>query len=129
MPSSSLRILVVDDERDTADSFARLLKMSGHSAELAYDAATAVRLAEECSPDLVFFDYTLPDMDGFSLARQLARLPGTHKPVLVCITGHAGADYEERARRVGCARMLVKPIDPEAVVQFVDEIAKAAVGG
>jgi two-component system CheB/CheR fusion protein len=125
MTASSLGILVVDDDRDTADSLAMLLKMSGFPAEPAYDASAALRFARQCSPYLVFLDLAMPEVDGYKLAEQLSRLPRMRDAVLVCISGYAGLVYQKRARRVGFKHFLVKPIDPEAVVRLVEEIAQS----
>ena len=125
MAPSPLSILVVDDERDTADSLAMLLRMSGHPAESAYDVSSALSFARQCSPYLVFLDLPVPDVDGYRLAEQLRRLPGMKDAVLVCTSGYAGSVYQKRARRVGFNYFLMKPIDPEGVVRLVGELAEA----
>ena len=125
MVRSLFRILVVDDDRDTADSLAMLLTISGHPANPAYDAASALRVARQSCPYLVFLDLAMPGVSGFRLAKQLRGLPGMEDAVFVCITGYAGPDYQEAARQVGFTHFLVKPIDPQEVVRLVDDIMDA----
>jgi DNA-binding response OmpR family regulator len=83
MAPAALYILVVDDDRDTADSLAMILRLSGHAAESAYDAVSAVRLARQSYPRLVFLDLAMPEVDGFELAKHLCRLPGMSEASLV----------------------------------------------
>jgi CheY-like chemotaxis protein len=125
MSRSLLRILVVDDDRDTADSLAVLLSMSGHPAQPAYDAASALNVARQSYPYLVFLDLAMPGVSGFRLAEQLRGVPGMEDSVLVCITGYAGPNYQEAARQVGFTHFLLKPIDPQEVVRLVDDIIDA----
>jgi CheY-like chemotaxis protein len=119
MALGALHILVVDDDRDTADSLAMILRLSGYAAKPAYDAASAVRVARHSCPSVVFLDLAMPQVDGFKLAKQLCSLPGMEKAALVCVTGYAGPEYRKRAYRLGFARFLVKPIDPDEVLRLV----------
>jgi len=75
---TALRILVVDDHQDCADSLAMLLELSGHVVEQAYDGAAAIVLAHDFNPDIVFLDIAMPEMDGYEVARRLrSQFPGS----------------------------------------------------
>lgn len=118
-----LKILVVDDDRDSADSLALILKYSGYAAETAYNAAAALQLANETRPALVFIDAAMPRTTGFELAKQLRNTPGTADSVLVCLTGYAGKQYERQAREAGCDHFLVKPGNIGDVLRIVRQVA------
>src|SRR5215472_2973155 len=81
-----LQVLVVEDNRDTADTLCLLLQMLGHDARAAYSGTEGVRQATSWRPDVVFCDIGLPGMDGFEVARRLRRQPGTEQALLVAVT-------------------------------------------
>lgn len=84
-------VLVVDDNKDAADSLAELVRLFGHEVHVACDGATAVELARSCPPELVLCDIGLPGMDGYQVARGL--LAELHdKPMLVAVTGYSQPD-------------------------------------
>src|SRR5437899_2271933 len=83
-----LRVLVVEDERDAAQSLARFLEMSGHEVVLAPDGRSALAAVEAAHPDVALIDIGLPDLDGYQIARHLQQLQAEKRPLLVAITGH-----------------------------------------
>jgi signal transduction histidine kinase len=107
------RILVVDDNRDAAESLGLLLELRGHEVRLAYDGYTALASARATTPDVVFLDIGLPGMNGYEVARQLRREPALREIVLVAQTGWGQAGDRQRALDAGFDHHLVKPIAPE----------------
>lgn len=122
MPKT-ITILVVDDERDSADALAMVLSAAGYATEKAYDAAAALAIAGQHHPRLAFLDAAMPKVDGFALARQLRQLPGMANAVLVCLTGYGGPKYEQDARDAGCDYFMLKPSSPEEVLNIARQVA------
>jgi two-component system CheB/CheR fusion protein len=108
-----LRVLVLDDVRDSADTLALLVRLWGHQPRVAYDAPTALDLARTYTPDVVLLDIGLPDMDGCEVARRLRQLPGREKILLVAVTGYGSEEDVRRCRDAGIDLHFVKPVDPE----------------
>ena len=117
-----LTVLVADDQKDTADTLAELLNLSGFEARAATLPLDALRLAADDPPDVVVMDLAWPDMDGYSLARAVESMSG-RKPFLVAMTGHNG--YEGRSRAEGFDAHFVKPVDPGRLVGYLHEHARA----
>jgi CheY-like chemotaxis protein len=114
-----LRVLVVDDNHDSADAMATLLEMMGHHAVAAYDGLKALQLASDLAPDLILLDLGLPDMDGFEVARRLRRLVN-RAPRLVALTGYGADEDKRRTREAGFHEHVVKPVAPEMLNEIVD---------
>jgi signal transduction histidine kinase len=113
------RILIVDDNRDGAESLAMMLGLWGHEVSIAYDGATALRLANSERPELVFLDIGLPEMDGYTVAQRLRAAPETNGLVLVALTGYGQDEDRRRSERAGFNLHLVKPLDPEVVQELL----------
>jgi DNA-binding response OmpR family regulator len=107
-----LRVLVVDDNRDTAETMAILLKLWGHEAFTARDGWAAVNAVDHFRPDVVLLDIGLPGLDGYEVARQL-RQGGGKQPVIICVSGHGRAEDRRQSRAAGCDHHLIKPADPD----------------
>jgi PAS domain S-box-containing protein len=114
-------ILVVDDNRDAADSLAELLGALGHDQRVAYDGPTALRLAVDCRPDLVLLDIGMPQMDGYEVARRLRALDLQPQPVLVALTGYGQEADRQKSRLAGIQHHLVKPVDLRALQALFSE--------
>jgi CheY-like chemotaxis protein len=112
------KVLVVDDERDNADTTVVLLQMWGHEAEVAYSAEDAISKAIAFDPDVVLMDIGLPVMNGFDLAKELRKFCPAAK--FVALTGYTRADIVRRARDAGFARVLTKPTAAEVLEQVVE---------
>lgn len=106
------RALVVDDNRDTADSLVVLLRLWGYEACAAYDGLQAVDVARDYRPDCVLSDIGLPGLDGYQLAERLRQEETLKDAVLIAISAHAD---EGRARAAGFDRLLLKPVEPPVV--------------
>jgi PAS domain S-box-containing protein len=109
------RVLVVDDNRDTATSCAMLLKRMGHEVETAYDGLAAIEAARVYRPQVLFLDIGLPGMNGYEVARAL-REEGFEHALIVAISGYGQPDDRRRSREAGFDRHLVKPIDQAVIL-------------
>jgi PAS domain S-box-containing protein len=107
-----LRVLVVEDNRDAADSLRMLLEAYGYRVEVAYSGPDGVRAAEEHRPDVVVCDIGLPGMDGYAVAGALRRNPRTASSRLIALTGYGQEEDRRRAREAGFDEHLTKPADP-----------------
>jgi two-component system, sensor histidine kinase len=106
-----LRILVVDDDPDTTQSMACVLRLWGHEAFTAHDGAAAVKAADQFRPDVVLLDLDLGSRpDGYEVARQVRRQAGP-QPVILCVSGYGRDEDRRQARAAGCDHYLLKPPD------------------
>jgi CheY-like chemotaxis protein len=116
------RLLVVDDNRDAAESMSMLLQMWGHEVVFAYDGPSALAAAERWQPEAVFLDIGLPGMDGYEVAERLRELPYAKGAVLIAITGYGQDDDRQRSLRAGIDHHLVKPVAPDALRSLIDSL-------
>lgn len=124
VPSAALppyRVLVVDDNVPLADSFVRLLHAGGCDPRVAADGETALRIAREFQPEVVFLDLSLPDMNGYEVARRLRSQPTLRNALLVAMTGYGRSGDERLAEDTGFQHYLVKPVRMEAVERLLRE--------
>jgi PAS domain S-box-containing protein len=112
-PQHRLRILVVDDNRDAAESLAILMELWGHEVKRAYHGTKALELCVEYRPDVIFLDIGLPGMDGYEVAAQLRASPETAGAMLIAVTGYGQEEDRRRSRRAGFDQHLVKPVAPD----------------
>jgi len=110
-----LRVLVVDDEHDTADSFAWLVGQWGHVASLAYNGIQALKSAEAHRPDVVLLDIEMPFMDGCEVARQLRVDVPRDECFIIAITGRADHTRRQNCIEAGIDIVLIKPVVPSVV--------------
>jgi two-component system CheB/CheR fusion protein len=115
----SLRVLVADDNADSANGLAMLLEMASHQVRVAYDGQTTLTAAEEFRPHVVLLDVGMPDLDGYEVARRLRASPETKKVLLIAVTGWGQKEDEHRAKEAGFDHHLVKPFDPSAVEKLL----------
>jgi PAS domain S-box-containing protein len=109
------RILVVDDNRDAADSLAVLLRLHGQDVRVAYDGPSALAVAAEFRPALALVDIGMPDMDGCEVARLLRVQPGLKEMRLVALTGWGQEEDRRSSAAAGFDQHLVKPVEPDAL--------------
>lgn len=108
-----LRLLVVDDNVDSAESFAILLRFSGHEVRTAYDGPSALGMVADYAPRVVLLDIGLPGMDGYEVARRLRQHPATAGALLIAVSGYGQAEDRNCSREAGFDHHLVKPVDFE----------------
>jgi len=121
---AGLKILVVDDNRDAADTCAMLLEASGHHVQTAYTGRQALELARTFRPHALLLDIGLPDIDGYELARQVRAAPWGRTAVLVAVTGWGQEQDRLRAVAAGFDQHLVKPISAETVDSLLQSLAR-----
>ena len=121
-PTPKRRLLVVDDNKDAAESMSMLLEMWGHEVAFAFDGPSAIETAEQWQPEAVFLDIGLPGMDGYEVAERLRELPQAKDAVLIAITGYGQEDDRLRSRRAGIDHHLVKPVAPDTLRSLIDSL-------
>jgi len=114
------RVAVVDDNEDSADGLAMLLRLDGHEVETAHDGLEAVALAERFRPEVVFLDIGLPGISGYEAARRIRALPGGAQIRLVALTGWGKQEDRRKSAEAGFDRHLVKPVDPDELQGALD---------
>jgi PAS domain S-box-containing protein len=114
-----LKILVVEDNLDSAESLRLLLEVSGHEVRTAHTGGEGVRTAIAWRPDAVVCDLGLPEMDGFSVARQLRSRPETAGARLIAVTGYGREQDVAESRAAGFEEHLMKPADPERLLELL----------
>ena len=113
------RVLVVDDNVDTAESLAMLLRMKGHDVQVAYDGPAALKTARAFHPEAVLLDIGLPGLDGYQVAARLRRRRRTSGSLLVALTGYGQEEDRLRAQHAGFDHHLTKPVDPQAIYEML----------
>lgn len=120
--ASRLRILVVDDNQDAANSMAAMLELMGHEARVAFDGLAALDLAAEFRPNVALLDIGMPRLNGLETARRLRQQGWSKRLTLVALTGWGQAEDRRRSRAAGFDRHLVKPVDLEALNSLLDAV-------
>ncbi|HSA55818.1 MAG TPA: PAS domain-containing protein [Gemmatimonadaceae bacterium] len=125
-PVAQSRILVVDDNHDTAESLAQLLRLRGHDVRVAFTGIEAVEACERSTPDVVLLDIGLPGLNGYEAARRIRELPAGRRIQLVAITGWGQEEDRQRSRAAGFDHHLVKPVGLAAVEPLLRHEPEAA---
>lgn len=107
------RVLIVDDQPETAESLAELVRLWGHTVTIATDGPSALAAVAGDAPDVVVLDIGLPGMDGYEVARRLRARPGGERLVLLALTGHGTDEHLREADAAGFDHHVLKPIDFE----------------
>ena len=124
-----VRILVVDDNRDAADTCAALLELSGHHVQTAYTGREALELAATFRPHAIILDIGLPDLNGYVLARRIRETTWGRSALLVAVTGWGQSEDKRRAQEAGFDHHLAKPVSAEALesaLQMIKEMRTAS---
>ncbi|AMV40788.1 ATP-binding protein [Planctomyces sp. SH-PL62] len=120
-PSRAARILVVDDNLDTASGMVQFLQILGHEVVAAHDGHAAVASAHDFRPDVVLLDVGLPGMDGYQVASALRRDEAHRRAVLIAVTGYGQEEDRRRSRDAGFDHHLVKPVDFDVLASLIGE--------
>jgi signal transduction histidine kinase len=115
------RILVVDDNRDSADSLAMLLKLKGHEVHTAHDGLEAVEAAVTFQPDVILLDIGMPRLNGYEAARRIREQPRQKRLTLVALTGWGQEEDRRLSEEAGFDSHLVKPVDLAALTKLLAE--------
>ncbi len=121
-PVSRLRLLVVDDNRDSVDSLSTLLRLMGNDVQVAYDGVEAVHVAHTFRPDVVLLDVGLPLRNGYEAAKLIRAESWGREMVLIALTGWGQEQDRKHSREAGFDHHLVKPVDPKALMNLVSEL-------
>lgn len=113
--STGYRILVVDDNRDAANSLARILKLKGNNTRTAYNGREAITVAEQFRPEVMLLDIGMPELNGYDTARHIRKQPWGHNILIVALTGWGQEEDRQQSQAAGFDFHLVKPIDPAAI--------------
>lgn len=123
--AGQLRILVVDDDKDEAESLALLLRMGGYKTRTAHTGPEALAAARAFEADIVFLDIGLPGMDGYEVAGRLRSESGYGGAVLVALTGRGGEEDQLRSKAVGFDYHLTKPVTAELIKRLIEGLSAA----
>lgn len=121
MSRSDARILIVDDYPDALEIWALYLRALGYNVLTAVDGADAIAQAEQQLPEVIVLDLELPGISGFEVARRLRRDERTRHIPLIAATGYSHERQLSMAREAGFDRVLVKPIEPETLIDAIEE--------
>ncbi|MGQ0701681.1 MAG: hybrid sensor histidine kinase/response regulator [Gemmatimonadales bacterium] len=119
-----LRILIVDDNRDAADSLGALLRVQGHSIQVAYDSRAAIEAGPVFEPQAILLDIGLPGLNGYETAQQVRQQPWGRDLLLIAVTGWGQEDAKRRSWEAGFDSHLVKPVDPDVLVDLLGTLAE-----
>ena len=115
-----LRILIVDDERDTVLTLMTLLRDEGHDVQGLYRAKEVLGVVKEFDPDVVLLDIALPDGSGYALAEDIRRRGKGKRPLLIALTGiYKRPPHDQLSRIVGCDYFLTKPFDIAELLKLI----------
>jgi len=119
-------ILIVDDYPDALDIWALYLGSMGYRVSTAGDGETALAQANRLHPDLIVLDLELPRLSGFEVAQRLRANPETQFIPLIAATGYSDVKQLDRAREAGVDEVVVKPCDPDRLVQEIERLLDAS---
>jgi CheY-like chemotaxis protein len=120
-----IRVLVVDDHEDGANTLAMVFRLDGHAVVVAHDGRTAIESACDARPDLVLLDLSLGSApDGFEVARHLRDVLGLDHARLVAVTGHGTEEHRRRAAEAGFDLFLLKPVGPADLRRLTQDLPR-----
>ena len=120
----SCRVLIVDDNRDSADTLAMVLQCFGHATQCIYNSNEVMEAADAFGPDIVFLDIGMPGLTGYDVARLLRARPHAEPLTLVALTGWGQSEDKRRTAEAGFDHHLVKPAEPDAILRICREVAQ-----
>jgi PAS domain S-box-containing protein len=126
LPKLSLRILIVDDNRDSADSLAMMLKIMGNTIRTAYDGQEAVSTADTFQPDVILLDIGLPKLNGYEACRRIREQSAGRKIFIIAQTGWGQEEDRQRTHDAGFDLHMVKPVDPMKLKNLLTDLAHGA---
>jgi two-component system, chemotaxis family, CheB/CheR fusion protein len=120
--SSQLRILVIDDNADSAEAIGKLLQLNGQDVRCAFNGASAVTIAQQFRPHLVLLDISLPDISGYEVLRRLREQSGASQPLVAAMTGFGLPEDHRRVLAAGFDHHLVKPFALDVLVALIQSL-------
>jgi CheY-like chemotaxis protein len=128
-PGGRLSVLIVDDNRDLADSLSVLMRLWGYDVCVAYDGDEGLRAAQRQRPQCLLLDIGMPGLDGYQLARHLRRIPGLERARLIAHTAYSGEEHVRRTDEAGFDHRLTKPVSPaelEGLMRMLEQVIRLA---
>ena len=116
------KILVVDDNPDSALSMAMMLSIMGHDTRTAHDGESAVDTAESFLPDVILLDIGLPKLNGYEVAQRIREKAWGKSMYLIAVTGWGQDEDRQRSSEVGLNQHMVKPVEPAALEKLLAEL-------
>jgi CheY-like chemotaxis protein len=120
-PGARVRVLIIDDNRDGADSLRLVLELHGFEAHAAYSGPEGISAALELAPDFVLCDIGLPGLNGYEVAAALRRHSTTAGARLIALSAYNADEAQTRGRQAGFEHHIVKPADPDALLGLLGE--------
>ena len=120
--AASLRVLVVDDNVDSAETIGFVLRKLGHEARMEYDGAAAIAAADAFRPDLILLDIGLPGMTGHQVAREIRQTPWGGTTTIIAVSGWGEEADRRQSREAGFDHHVVKPLDYEGVQRLLSTV-------
>jgi CheY-like chemotaxis protein len=118
------RILVVDDNRDSALTLATLLELEGAQVRTAYDGDSAVAVAREAAPEVILLDIGLPGMNGYDACRAIRAQQAPSRPFILALTGWGQQEDRRKSAEAGFDGHIVKPVDHAQLLRAIDELTR-----
>jgi CheY-like chemotaxis protein len=122
---SPFRLLIVDDNRDAANSLAVLAQLWGYEVRVAYDGESGLEVARAFRPDCLLLDIGMPRLDGCTLARRIRGEPELAGARLIAVTAYGMDEYRQRIEEAGFDHCLIKPVDPDEIERLVKMLEQA----
>ncbi|HEY3965977.1 MAG TPA: response regulator [Planctomycetaceae bacterium] len=122
-----LKIIVVDDQADLAECTGKLLRLHGHQVSIFYTAQAVLDALDTLKPNLILADIRMPHIDGCELAARVRRRPDCENVILAALTGLGDDESRRAAIDAGFDYRFVKPMHPDDLQQFMEEVAKRGV--
>ena len=119
------RLLVIEDNVDSADMLAQFLQLSGFEVSVAYRGDAGLEMVSRQMPDVVLLDIGLPDMDGYAVCGRIRLMPASTPPVVIALTGWGTGQDRERSKQAGFDAHLTKPVNPDALLRKVSALLMA----
>jgi CheY-like chemotaxis protein len=121
---SSLRVLVVDDNRDSADTLAMVLQLSGNETQVSYDGEQALRAYDSFRPDVMLLDIGMPTLSGHEICRRIRSKPGGKSVVMIAQTGWGQDEDRKMTQEAGFDHHMTKPVSTDAIMKILTGLKK-----
>ncbi|MBK9260097.1 MAG: response regulator [Polyangiaceae bacterium] len=124
--AGALRVLIIEDNVDAAETLSFMLELGGHEVRIAHDGASGLAVADAFKPQVVVCDIGLPVMNGFEVAAKLHAQPGFEQTPLIALSGYGQEEDRRRSKEAGFAYHLTKPVEPEALMALLESLSLGA---
>ena len=121
------KILVADDDQDSAESLALLFQLMGHDVRAAQSGLAAIDVAAEFRPDLIVLDIGMPGLDGYEVCRRIRQHDWAQTIVIAALTGWSRDEDRDRSEQAGFNHFLVKPVDPKALEDLIAGVGRRSI--